>query len=89
MAMAAIVAQNGATGQSLVEQFTTGAVASDAVLLGIRWASVFLVGLASWEVGSTGKDIVGLVTCTGEKKEQKTLLRSGHRRSGFVGHLGS
>lgn len=25
MAMAAIVAQNGATGQSLVEQFTTGA----------------------------------------------------------------
>ena len=24
MAMAAIVAQNGATGQSLVEQFTTG-----------------------------------------------------------------
>ena len=30
MAMAAIVAQNGATGQSLVEQFTTGPVHTES-----------------------------------------------------------
>ena len=52
IAMAAIVAQNGATGQSLVEQFTTG---------NLKLAREILVDYSIITYDSIGISLVGIV----------------------------